>query len=213
MNFYPIKFPYIFQRAFPSLVFYKPPKEKKIYLSFDDGPTPEITDWVLHELQKYNAKATFFCIGKNVEKNPDIFGRIISKNHQIGNHTYEHSKGWKTDTKQYIESVLRTESLLKKYLLSNSAKKLFRPPYGRIKLKQIKALKKLNYQIVMWTTVTGDYAASINIEHNIQKILQKIKPGHILVFHDSKKAFPQLKQILPKVLEELDRRSYQFDIL
>ena len=147
---YFVKTPNLITTLYPNQVWCFSPKEKNIYLTFDDGPTPKITDWVLETLGKYNAKATFFCIGQNIEQNPDIFNRIYSSGHAIGNHTYDHLNGWETSNNDYLNSVLKTERVINKILV-NDKNKLFRPPYGRIKRAQTKKLRNNNYNIIMWS--------------------------------------------------------------
>lgn len=183
-----------------------------VYLTFDDGPIPEVTPWVLDELKKHKAKATFFCIGENVAKHPEILKRIIAEGHTVGNHTYNHLNGWKTDTSKYIEDVLKCE----KSLNTNSgldayqgSKLLFRPPYGRIKSSQAKLLQNKGYKIVMWDIISYDFDASISEEECLQNVLGKIRPGSIVVFHDSLKAEKNLRYVLPKVLEYCRFRNWK----
>jgi peptidoglycan/xylan/chitin deacetylase (PgdA/CDA1 family) len=211
MNFYPVKFPYFFQLLFPSLKYYhKTGASKIVYLTFDDGPTPEITEWVLKQLDLYQAKATFFCIGKNILEHKDIVHQVFLKGHKIANHSFNHLKGWGTKSKDYLNNVLKTDSLLNDIGYHS---KLFRPPYGRITFKQIKLLQKNNFDIVMWTSVVGDFSQTLNTDRAIKYLLKKTQPGHILVFHDSLKAEKQLKAILPSVLEGLSKKGYIFKTL
>ena len=210
MNFYPLRFPAVFQKAFPSLRYRKDAHVNSVYLTFDDGPTDEVTEWVLNELDKYNAKATFFCIGKNIEKHPGIFKRIIAKNHKIGNHSYQHDKGWKTQNDTYLKSVMQTEKIIESF---HPSSKLFRPPYGRIKMKQIKVLQAKGIQIVMWTSISGDFSQNLDAEKVVRKLSQKTKAGDILVFHDSLKAEHNLKAILPQLLQNLSEKGLHFDVL
>ncbi len=184
------------------MVWNQPRKEKKVYLTFDDGPTPEITDWVLDVLAKYKAKASFFVIGKNVEEQADIYQRIIDQGHTVGNHTQNHKNGWKTPVADYLENV----RLCEKHVES----KLFRPPYGRIRPKQIKALKKQRFQIMMWDVLSADFDVKIDGEQCYQNVVKNTQNGSILVFHDSVKAFPRLKVALPKTLETLASQGYEF---
>ena len=179
--------------------------KKEVYLTFDDGPIPVITPWVLEQLKIYNAKATFFCIGDNIRKHPDVFKQIINQKHRIGNHTFNHLKGWKYNTKTYLENILLAQELI-----PNQGKKLFRPPYGKITLEQSKRLRNLNYTIIMWDVLSADFDKSLTAEDCIKNVLKKVTNGSIVVFHDSQKSFPRLKETLPKVLNELQKRGYIF---
>lgn len=206
MKTYPIKTPklikIIFNRWFWSFLTSK----KEIYLTFDDGPIPEITPWVLKQLDDYNAKGTFFCIGENIKKHPKVFNQIIAKKHSIGNHTFNHLNGWKHSTVSYIDNIL----LLNKYIPKNKTTKLFRPPYGKIKLQQANHLRKLGYKIIMWDVLSADFDTAISAENCTKNVLQHITNGSIVVFHDSVKAYPRLKETLPVVLKELSNKGYRF---
>lgn len=184
------------------LQFAVPDKSKKIYLTFDDGPTPKITPWVLDQLAEYQAKATFFCIGKNVEKYPEIFTRIKQEGHSTGNHTYSHLNGWKTKTCEYNNDIELAENYIKS--------KLFRPPYGRIKQKQIKYLKKNNYKLFMWDVLSEDYNQEKTPEECLKYVINYTEQGSIIVFHDSEKASKNLYDILPKILKFYKEKSYNF---
>jgi len=167
--------------------------ERQIYLTFDDGPTPEITDFVLECLAEYNAKATFFCIGKNAAAHPTLLDRIISEGHSIGNHTMNHLNAWSVDFDAYQADVEACEAVFQKQGIQSIG---FRPPYGRITRKMYKDISN----IVLWSVLTGDYNASLNSEAILQSVLPLLKPGAIVVFHDSVKAAPHLKAILPAIL-------------
>lgn len=187
--------------------------EKKVFLTFDDGPIPEITDWVLNQLKEYNAKATFFCIGNNIEKNPEVFTRIIENGHAIGNHTFNHVKGWKTSNKTYLKEVVLCEEIMKKTTTSIENSKLFRPPYGKISLYQSKKLRKFGYKIIMWDVLSADYDKEISKEKCLKNVLNNLEPGSIIVFHDSIKAFKNLEYVLPKTLQFLSEKGYQCDLI
>ncbi len=204
IRFYPIKTPSIFKSIFSKWIWKLESSKKEVYLTFDDGPIPEVTPWVLELLEQYNAKATFFCIGDNVKKHPEIYSLLKKKGHQTGNHTFHHLKGWKTNTNSYIANVLATEKLIQ------NTTKLFRPPYGKLKLKQAKALQDKGYKIVMWSILSGDFDKNITSEKCTQNVLKNIENGSIVVFHDSLKAFPRLKETLPCVLEELTKKGFSF---
>jgi len=187
--------------------------EKTIYLTFDDGPTPKITDWVLDQLNKFNAKATFFCIGKNIEAYPEIFKRVLKEGHTIGNHTLTHVKGWQSKKSAYINNVLEAQSIIDIHSENNIKDRQFRPPYGKITFAQAKALRKLNYNIVMWHVVAYDWDKSILPENCLKNIVDNAIPGSIVVLHDSIKAFPNLEIILPQALKYFSELGYQFKAL
>ena len=200
---YPVKTPFFIKLMFSSLLFTMPKTEKPaLYLSFDDGPNSEITPWVLETLKNYNAKATFFCIGKKAEEKQDILNRITADGHSIGNHSYSHPNGWKTGFKEFIEDVERCSKSI------NS--KLFRPPYGRIGLRQMLALQKKNYRIVLWDVLSGDFDPKLSKEQCLKNVLQNSKNGSIIVFHDSEKAFEKLTFVLPLVLEHYQKLGFDF---
>jgi peptidoglycan/xylan/chitin deacetylase (PgdA/CDA1 family) len=197
----------IIKWIFPNYVWNIPNDEQKVFLTFDDGPTPEITEWVLEQLKKYNAKATFFCIGNNIEKYPEIFQKTIAEGHAIGNHTFNHLNGWKTSTEVYIENVKLYETQNPKLVTRN----LFRPPYGKIKHSQSKILRKLGYKIIMWDVLSRDYDQSISATQCLENVLSNIETGSIIVFHDSVKAEHNLKYVLPKTLEFLKENGFVCD--
>lgn len=208
MKIIPVKTPNLVKRVLPSLVWNINTKQKVIYLTFDDGPTPEITEWTLNTLDKYNAKATFFCIGNNIEKYPQIFKLIIEKGHTIGNHTNNHLKGWKTKTIDYLENINIAQAQIDKFYKSKQL--LFRPPYGRIKPKQIKEISKLNYCIIMWNILSKDWDKTISKETCLDNVVKKTNPGDIVVFHDSIKASKNLKYVLPQMLDYFTKKGFEF---
>ncbi|WP_254712354.1 polysaccharide deacetylase family protein [Polaribacter sp. BM10] len=185
-------------------------EKKEVFLTFDDGPTPEITRFVLNELKKYDAKATFFCIGKNIEHEPEIFNAIISDGHTIGNHTQNHFNGWKNDTSVYIDNVLTCEKSILKHSNQNSNSKLFRPPYGKIKKSQARILIEKGFKIIMWTVLSGDFDNKLSKENCLQNVLKNVNNGSIIVFHDSVKAAEKVTYVLPKVLEKLSKQGFVF---
>lgn len=202
------KVPKIIKKIFYNQVWDIPNAEKKIYLTFDDGPTPEITEWVLNILDQENIKATFFCIGNNIEKYPELFKKIIISGHAIGNHTFHHLKGWETSTKSYINNVDLCETEICKLDLTYS--NLFRPPYGKIKPSQSKKLREKGYKIIMWDVLTKDYDANTTPEECFSHV-KKTKSGSIIVFHDSLKAWRNLEYTLPKTIKLLKSKGFLFD--
>ncbi len=187
-----------------------PTNSNELYLTFDDGPVPGPTEFVLEELKKVNAKATFFCIGDNVQKHPQVFDKVLADGHAVGNHTFNHLKGWSTSLQQYLENVALCES---QFLNHNSKiTNLFRPPYGRITNAQIKALKT-EYRIVMWDVLTHDYSKNISRANCLNGAINATRPGSIIVFHDSLKAERNLTYVLPKFLEYFTTRGFIFRAL
>lgn len=220
MPFYLIKTPKILINLFSSLTWRKSTSKKELYLTFDDGPIPEVTPFVLDALKKVNAKATFFCIGKNIEKHPHIFQRIISEQHAVGNHTDTHLNGWKTTTKNYIDSIELCQSKIQNSLTNNinnrqNSKKniLFRPPYGKITSKQSKTLRKKGYQIVLWDVISADFDSKITKEKCLQNVVKNTAKGSIVVFHDSLKAQEKMEFTLPKVLSYFSEKGFIFKTL
>ena len=200
---------------FPNYTWDIPNANKAIYLSFDDGPTPEITNWTLKTLNDFNAKATFFCIGKNIEKHPEIFTNILSNGHAIGNHTYNHLKGWKTPIKDYLKNVFETQEIMEKEVLNSKFKiqNLFRPPYGQLKSSQGKKLITLGYNIIMWDVLSFDWKKSITKEDCLKHVLNNATNGSIIVFHDSVKASKNMQYALPKTLEYFGDKGYCFQTI
>lgn len=198
-NMYFTRTPLIFRWLFRDLIWRIPTNEKTVYLTFDDGPTPGVTDFVLDEMKKHNAKATFFCIGKNVAKHPELFQRIVEEGHAVGNHTMNHLNGWKTDNELYLQDVKLCDDLIK----SN----LFRPPYGKIKRSQISSLKS-QFRIVMWDVMCGDFDEKISAEKCLSRMKKNIRSGSIVVMHDSKQAAEKLKDFLSELLKFLQDENY-----
>ncbi len=191
-----------------------PTTEKKLYLTFDDGPLPEITPFVLDELKKWNAKATFFCIGKNIEAHPELFKRTLAEGHRIGNHTYNHLNGWNTGDKEYFENVERCDTVLRN-LIPNSEfhiPSLFRPPYGKMKPSQYITLKT-DYKLVMWDVLSFDFDLSMTEEKVLDNVLKNAEAGSIIVMHDSLKAKPKVEYALPKLLEHFTAKGFMFEAL
>ena len=183
------------------------PGKPSIFLTFDDGPIPIVTPFVLKILREHQAKATFFCIGDNVGKHPDVFEQVKSEGHAIGNHTYNHLNGWKTENSVYVENTLQTDEILHT--------NLFRPPYGRIKRSQVSLLQKErpSLKFIMWDVLSGDFDVNLEPEKCLQNVLKHTRPGSIIVFHDSLKAFPRLEYVLPRAMEVWAKKGYSFEAL
>jgi peptidoglycan/xylan/chitin deacetylase (PgdA/CDA1 family) len=215
MRHYWIKTNAFIKKIFPNYIWSIPNSENKIYLTFDDGPTPEITEWVLDELKKHDAKATFFCIGHNIEKHPAIFEKVINEGHSIGNHTFNHLNGWKNSDEKYLQNMNLCESSILdlKFKILNLQTKLFRPPYGKIKTSQSKRLRQLGYKIIMWDVLSADFDTTITPERCLKNVLKNVCSGSIIVFHDSVKAFPNLKYTLPKALKYWTEKGFVFEKL
>lgn len=198
------KTPLVVKTLLPQYTWRIPTSEKVLYLTFDDGPIPEATPWVLDLLLEYRAKATFFCVGDNVRKHPEIFQRILSEGHSVGNHTYNHLNGWKTQTFDYLKNVQRCGQVV--------ASPLFRPPYGALRPSQTRTLKS-RYRIVMWDVLSGDYDPEITPEQCLDNVMGNIQPGSIILFHDSLKAEERMRYALPRVLEQLSSEGWDFKAL
>ena len=210
MKIIPAKTPGFVKTLFPNFIWNIDTNNKELYLTFDDGPTPEITNWVLQNLAEYDAKATFFCIGNNIERHPEIFQNIIAEGHSIGNHTYNHLKGWKHKAKDYVKDVTETDKLMTSLSMSSN---LFRPPYGKFKNKQSKKLLELGYKVILWDVLSYDWDKSITEEACFNNVISAAKEGSIVVFHDSVKASRNLMYVLPKVLEYYAEKGYEFKAL
>lgn len=224
MNFSWVKTNWLIKKLFSNYVWDIPNHENKVYLTFDDGPTPEITEWTLTQLKSFDAKATFFCIGDNVRKFPEIFQKVINDSHSIGNHTFNHLNGWNTEKEVYIKNVKlcnqeMIESRRKKAegsittITDNLQTELFRPPYGKIKPSQSKILRKQGYKIIMWDVISYDFDATISPEKCLENVLKNVQSGSIIVFHDSKKAFQNLEFVLPRTLDFLKENGFVCDKL
>ena len=210
---YLVKTPNFIKRLFQNLTWEINTSKKVIYLTFDDGPTPKITNWVLSELEKYNAKATFFCIGKNILNHPDVFENIVTKGHAVGNHTNNHINSWKKQAKLYIENVNQAQKIIDPILNSTNSVKLFRPPYGKLTLSVTKKLLKEDYKIIMWDVLSGDFDQSISKEKCLKNVIKNTTSGSIIVFHDSVKASGKLQFSLPKILDHFSEKGFSFEII
>jgi peptidoglycan/xylan/chitin deacetylase (PgdA/CDA1 family) len=192
-----VKTPILIMKLFPELIWHFSSREEEqgnqVYLTFDDGPTPEVTPWVLDCLREYDAKATFFCLGRNVERYPAIYKQILDDGHAVGNHTYSHLKGLKTSGAEYINDI--------RLASQNIDSNLFRPPYGRFRQSQSREIRK-DYNIVMWDILSQDYDPAVSPQKCLANIEANIRHGSIIVFHDSVKARKNLYYALPQVLEK-----------
>ena len=216
---YLIKTPFLLKKLYPSsLIWNKSREDKSIFLTFDDGPIPIVTPWVLKTLKNFNAKATFFCIGENITKHPEIFAQLKADGHAIGNHTYNHLKGWITDDETYLENINKCQQLTQTHL--------FRPPYGRIKRSQIKLLKyqvfsskyqddlqRNQFSIVMWDVLSGDFDTQLSPDKCLKNVIKNTENGSIVVFHDSLKAWERLEFVLPKALKYWTEKGFEFKAL
>ena len=215
MHFFSV--PSTIQWLIPSCTWRKVGQEKVIYLTFDDGPHPEITTWVIDELKKHQIKATFFCVGDNLKKHPETAKQLLTEGHQIGNHTMHHIKGWNHKNVDYLKDIEDCDTEIRKiHEQMNDEKaqpRLFRPPYGQIKPSQIKLLCAKRYEIIQWSDLSCDYDKHLNCEKSLSALVKNAKPGSIVVFHDSEKAENQLKQILPSYLEAMLAEGFTFETL
>jgi peptidoglycan/xylan/chitin deacetylase (PgdA/CDA1 family) len=204
---YLVKSPLLLKWYYPSLVWNKSRSDKVVYLTFDDGPIPVVTEFVLNTLKSFNCKATFFCIGDNINKHAEIFEQVKNEGHAIGNHTFNHLKGWKTEDKTYVQNFQACQQLTNTHL--------FRPPYGRIKKSQIRELRKINPQLnmIMWDVLSGDFDLNLSPEKCYENVIKNTRNGSIIVFHDSLKAFDRLKFALPATLKYLTAQGYKFHTL
>ncbi len=189
---------------YPSLTWKIKTEEKTVHLTFDDGPHPEATPFALDELKRHGARATFFCVGKNLQQYPEIVDRILREGHQLGNHTFHHLNGWTTTDELYLESIEQTRSLTK-------GSNLFRPPYGKIKKSQIRKIQS-RYRIIMWNVLSFDFDKNTSPEKCLDNVTSQVKPGSIIVFHDSAKAFTNLKHSLPGTLKFLIDKNFRFEL-
>jgi peptidoglycan/xylan/chitin deacetylase (PgdA/CDA1 family) len=210
MNFYWIKTNWIIKKIFSKFIWDIPNTENKVYLTFDDGPIPEITEWVLEQLKTHNVKATFFCIGENIKKHHEIFKKVITEGHAIGNHTFNHLNGWKTAAGTYLENFEQCEEIIQQSGI-NLKSKLFRPPYGKIKTAQAKEVRKQDYKIIMWDVLSADFDQNLSKEDCLENVLSNIESGSIIVFHDSIKAFKNLEYVLPRTLAYLKENNFICD--
>lgn len=194
---YLVKTPPIIKTIFSDFVWSLDTDSKEVFITFDDGPIPELTPWVLDELKKYDFKATFFCVGDNVRKYPEIYQRIIAEGHSVGNHTYNHLNGWNNDLDTYLENIKKCDNIV--------SSDLFRPPYGKMKPNQ-SAVIKTEKSIIMWDVLSGDFDQTISQEKCLSNVMDNFVFGSIIVFHDNLKAEKNLKYVLPRFFEPSGKR-------
>jgi peptidoglycan/xylan/chitin deacetylase (PgdA/CDA1 family) len=199
-----VSLPTFLRWIYPSAIWNLPSERKVLYLTFDDGPNPVVTEKILELLEEYDAKATFFCIGKNIEQHPELFKLVKSKGHHIGSHTYSHINGWKSNSKDYLTDYQKGCDL--------ASSNLFRPPYGRILLNPLQTIQKQD-KVIMWDILSKDYDASITPETVLNNVLRNIKPGAIIVFHDSEKAKKNVLAVLPQLLQYLKQQGYTMEAI
>ena len=196
---YLVKSPLLLKWFYSALTWNKSRSEKIVYLTFDDGPIPNVTDFVLNTLKTFNIKATFFCIGDNIIKHPELFERLKTEGHSIGNHTFNHLNGWKTDDETYLNNILKCQEL--------TQTPLFRPPFGRIRKSQARNIAS---EIIMWDVLSADFDTTLSPQKCYHNVIKNTQNGSIIVFHDSLKAFERLQYALPKAIEYLINEGYQF---
>lgn len=198
--FYLVRSPWWLKRIYGSCLWDMPAAGGKVYLSFDDGPHPEVTPWVLDQLAASGARASFFCIGDNVRKYPEVYQRILAEGHSVGNHSYHHLNGWKHTDADYLHDIRQAATLIDS--------PLFRPPYGRIRLRQVRALRAMGMQPVMWSVLSGDFDPELSRERCADHVLRHMTPGSIVVFHDSLKALHKMQYALPLVLDRIGEQGW-----
>lgn len=215
MQVIPNKTPKIIKRLFPNYTWdFRVNNEKKLFLTFDDGPIPDVTEFVLAQLRQYHAKATFFCIGDNIRKHPDIFHQILAEGHAVGNHTMNHLKAWENDLETYLKNTIDCQNLITEQASSaKDTQQLFRPPYGQISKTKFKVLEKLGYKIILWDVLSKDWEQTISPEECTQNVIQNAQQGSIIVFHDSKKAIKNLQIALPNVLDHFTKKGFSFEAI
>lgn len=196
--------PKFLQQIFPDLVWKMETSQKEIYLSFDDGPIPETTPWILTQLEQFDARASFFCVGHNIDKYPELYTRMIHEGHTVGSHSYNHLSGWGTENLEYLLNVRKGAHA--------AGSRLYRPPYGRMKPSQIRILKH-HYKIIMWDVLSGDFDPDLSAEDCYRNVIRNTAAGSIVVFHDSLKSKTKLKFVLPRVLEHFSTKGFRFKAL
>ncbi len=196
-----IRLPWLVTRLFPGAVFRVKTKEKQVYLTFDDGPIPEVTPWVLAFLREHGLKACFFCVGENVQRYPELFRQLQTEGHLVGNHTFNHMQGLKNDDELYYTNIEKAETYI--------PGKLFRPPHGLLRLRQFRKLKP-DYRFIMWDIISRDFDRQLTPEQVAENVLRNLRPGSVIIFHDSLKAEENMKKALKMVVDKLPELGYRF---
>ena len=210
MRLYPVKTPFIIANAFSSYTWFRKNDQREVYLTFDDGPTKELTKQILSILDRYGVKATFFCVGENLDNHRDEAITLLQTGHRIGNHTFNHLNGWKTMNDEYLMNADKCQDTLKGLGIETN---LFRPPYGKITKKQGKDLIRKGFEIVMWDVLSGDFDQSMSLEKCLKLSVQNTEPGSIIVFHDNIKSQEKIEFVLPRYIEDLLAKDYNFALL
>ncbi|HXU27529.1 MAG TPA: polysaccharide deacetylase family protein [Bacteroidia bacterium] len=200
----PARPPKLLQSLLPQCFWNLPNRQNKIYLTFDDGPTPEVLPLILKTLDAYKIPATFFCVGENMQKHPDLVWEMQKRNHVIGNHTFNHISGWRTKNEAYFENIEACQKVYKS--------KLFRPPYGRLRASQANELRR-KYKIIMWDVLSYDYDKKVLPEICFRNVIDATKSGSVIVFHDNVKALKNLEYALPRSIDFLLKKDFVFDVI
>ncbi|MGD9329384.1 MAG: polysaccharide deacetylase family protein [Cyclobacteriaceae bacterium] len=205
---YFFKTPGLLELLYPQALWHGDRDKKKIYLTFDDGPVPGVTDYILDVLSELDVKATFFCVGENIKKNPEVFKRIVQEKHGIGNHTFNHLNGWAVRDEDYLRNIQLCDDMIRHYAGEEQIK-LFRPPYGKIRRKVLKKIRH-DYKVIMWDVLSYDFSPDITAEKSLYKSSKCSRNGSIIIFHDSKKTFEKLKLIISQYILYFKNINYEF---
>lgn len=209
MNF-PLRIPFWLPILLKDVVWFGDRKLKKVYLTFDDGPIPDVTEDLLDCLRKHNVKATFFCVGHNLEKHPEIYHSIIKNGHQLGNHTYNHLDAWNTPKGGYLDNVMACQKVFEEKGLHT---KLFRPPYGKLTWKLKNELKKKGFKTVMWSLLSADFKKGMTFQKCAENVINNVKHGDIIVFHDNHKTAHVTCKALDIIIKKLKKEGFEFGLL
>ncbi|MFP9114152.1 polysaccharide deacetylase family protein [Flavobacterium sp. RHBU_3] len=211
MGFYWVKTRWFIKKFFGGFIWNVARREKTVYLTFDDGPIPQVTPWVLDVLKRHDIKATFFCIGDNIEKHPEVFEQVIAAGHAVGNHTFNHVNGWVVDDEIYVKNAELCQKSIEKHKPEGT--RLFRPPYGKMSRKQASAMRHKGFKLIMWDVLSADFDQDITPEKCLKNVINNVENGSIIIFHDSEKARRNLQYALPRAIEYLKRERYRFGLL